>query len=158
MAEVASALYNSESLAVSKALQDVLKEFEQVNSRIGDKLAANIESFVASLLVLAFVKEAEVSKFNEAVFINKLDFLSTAGYLRDIYVRAAIRYLRDHTIVEDDEVSTLGLSIFLGLANSKEIRVEALKDLTTDGLMRIITEGVYVYYWWNVGKALPVKD
>ena len=24
--------------------------------------------------------------------------------------------------------------------------------------MRILNEGVYVYYWWNIGKLLPIKN
>lgn len=108
--------------------------------------------------MLTLVKEADISKFNQAVFINKFDFLSTPGYLRDLYVRAAVRYLRDHTFADEDEVSTLGLSIFVGLALSKDLKVNLLKELNTDALLRVLNEGAYVYYWWNIGKVLPIKD
>lgn len=127
-------------------------------NRIADRLAANIESYVASLYVLTVVKEADISKFNEAVFVNKIDFLSTMGYLRDLYVRAAVRNLKDHTFVDEDEVSTLGLSIFVGLVLSKELRVELLEGLSTDALMRILKEGIFTFYWWNLGKTLPIKE
>jgi hypothetical protein len=73
-----------------------------------------------------------------------------------LYTKASIKYLETHTALE--EVSTLGLSIFIGMTTSRDLKVELLKNLTTNGLLRILSEGVYLYYWWNLGKSLPIKD
>jgi len=39
---VVGALYTHDDLSRDKHLADLVKEFEQVNNRVGDKLAANI--------------------------------------------------------------------------------------------------------------------
>lgn len=64
VAEVVSSLYTHSDLVKDKNLADMIKEFEQVYNRVGEKLAANIESFLASLYVLTVVKETDISKFN----------------------------------------------------------------------------------------------
>lgn len=153
-AEVLAGLYSQKDFDESATIKNIVKEFESLHAKSLAKIVTNIENYLASAAVLVFVQGINLDELNTTIFVNERNFLSNPGYLRDLFTRIAIRQLSNYPL--ETHPNPLPLSIFLGITASKSLKLTLLEKLPTIALFRLLSEGVYPYYLYNINKQFPV--